>query len=432
VARLAPMTTPLDKAARARTHVLVHHPGSNHLAYELVAGLQQGGFACDFDTGFFYTQDGAAARITRQLPEGWRGRVERELKRRSHAGVDPRRLRFLAWPEIAYVALNRMGLPPDPLARVVGWRNEIFDRWVAKHVRRERPQIVVGHDSSALLAQHAAREVGAVSVLNQVIGHIDAGLDIFREEAERAPEFAETLTVPPAWIVERCRQEALEADHVLVPSEYVRDTLVVRGTKADRITILPYGVDIERFRPQPREPGQPFRILFVGTLSQRKGIKYLLEAMRRLKLPNTELLLVGRSVGSAAAFQPYEGLFRHVPHVPYHEVHRLFAQADVFVYPSLHEGSAFASYEALASGIPVIATPNTGSVVRDGVDGYLVPPRDVDALVDRIERLYRDPALRAAMGASARHRAEEFTWTAYRARLTATFDGLSADRSLSK
>ncbi|HEX9462818.1 MAG TPA: glycosyltransferase family 4 protein [Alphaproteobacteria bacterium] len=419
-------------AARPGTRVLVHHPGSNHLAYELVAGLQQAGFACDLDTGFFYTPDGLAARLTRTLPTRWRGRVERELKRRSHPAVDPRRLRLLAWPELAYVALNRLGLPPGPLARVVGWRNEVFDRWVAARVRRERPRIVVGHDSSALLAQRAARDIGAVSVLNQVIGHIDAGLEIFREEAEQAPEFAETLTVPPQWIVERCRGEALEADRVLVPSDYVQDTLVQRGTPAERIAVLPYGVDVERFRPRPSGERKSFRLLFVGSLSQRKGIKYLLEAVRRLKLPDAELVLVGRMIGSAAAFHPYDGLFRHVTHVPYHEVHGLYADADVFVYPSLHEGSAFATYEALASGLPVIATPNTGSVVRDEIDGFLVPPRDVDALMAKIELLYRDRTRRAEMARSARARAEEFTWSAYRARLAALFDGFVADRSLSK
>lgn len=409
--------------------VLVHHPGSNHLAYELVAALQASGLPTDFDTGFFYTESGLAARLARLLPPGRRAAIERELKRRSHKGVDPARLRFLASPEIAYVALNRLGLAPEPLARVVGWRNEIFDRWVAARVRREKPAFVVGHDSSALLSQRAAREVGSLSVLNQVIGHIEAGIEVFREEGERAPEFAETLVVPPDWIVERCRIEAVEADRVLVPSEYVRDTLIARGTKPERIAVIPYGVDSERFRPAAKPSGQKFRILFVGSLSQRKGIKYLLEAVKRLKLPDAELVLVGRRIGSEAAFAPYDGVFRHVPHVPYHEVHRLFAEADLFVYPSLHEGSAFATYEAMASGLPVVATPNTGSVVRDKVDGFIVPPRDVEALMERIELLYRDPERRRAMGASARRRAEAYTWGAYRERVAGFFAGLTAERS---
>src|SRR5262249_8217957 len=141
------------------------------------------------------------------------------------------------------------------------------------------------------------------------------------------------------------------------------------------------GVDVARFRPGGPRPRGQFRILFVGTLSQRKGIRYLLEAARRLRLPDAELVLAGRMVGSETAFAPYRDVFRHVTHVPYHEVHALYQDADVFVYPSLHEGSAFAVFEALASGLPVICTPNTGSVVRDGVEGFLVPVRDVDAIM---------------------------------------------------
>ncbi|MCA3268574.1 MAG: glycosyltransferase family 4 protein, partial [Azospirillum sp.] len=159
------------------------------------------------------------------------------------------------------------------------------------------------------------------------------------------------------------------------------------------------------------------------------GIKYLLEAAKRAAIPGMELVCVGKLAGGEAAFAPYANVFRHVRHVPFHEVHALFQTADVFAYPSLHEGSAFASYEALASGLPVVCTPNTGSVVRDGVEGYLVAPRDVDALVDRLRALHRDPDLRARMATAARARAEEFTWAHYGARLSAWLDrelGISA------
>jgi glycosyltransferase involved in cell wall biosynthesis len=169
-------------------------------------------------------------------------------------------------------------------------------------------------------------------------------------------------------------------------------------------------------------------MLFVGSLSQRKGIKYLLEAVRRLNLPNSELLLVGKMVANPDALKPYAGLFRHVPHVPYHEVHTLYQDADIFVYPSLHEGSAFATYEALASGLPVVATAETGSVVRDGEEGFIVQMRDVEGLMARIEQLYRNPALRAEMALKARACAEEFTWAHYRARINRHFDSLASRR----
>ncbi|HEX6979635.1 MAG TPA: glycosyltransferase family 4 protein [Alphaproteobacteria bacterium] len=424
-----PTTKPEDPAVaamRAGRRVLVHHPGTNHLAYELVAGLQKGGFDCAFHTGFFYAPTGRLARAVGLLPAAVRAPIERELRRRANTEIDPRRVRLRPLPEAIHIAMGRLGASPDRLARVIGWRNDILDRAVAREIRRRPPHVVIGHDGSALLSGRAAREVGAVSILNQVVGHIGAALKLFREESALAPEFAETMVETPAEIVARQEAEIREADGILVPSDYVRDTLIERGAPAERIFVLPYGVDIERFRPAPPRERKGFRLLFVGQLSQRKGIRYLLEAVKRLKLPDAELILVGKMIGRDAALAGYRDVFRHVAHVPYHEVHRLFQDADIFVYPSLHEGSALAIYEALASGLPVVTTPNSGSVVRDGQDGFLVPIRDVEALMEKIERLYRDRDLRAAMALSARARACEFTWAHYRTRLNRYIDGFAS------
>ncbi|MFN8758636.1 MAG: glycosyltransferase family 4 protein [Tagaea sp.] len=414
---------------RAECLGLIGHPGSNHLAYQLVAALQFAGYDARFETGLFWTGAGLLPKLTALLPGRLRAAVERDLKRRSHAGVDPARVTFQPVPELMYVASTRLKLSAERQLAAIAWRNEVFDSNFAELVRRSNPRFVIGHDSSALRAQRTAQSAGALAILNQVIGHIEAGLDIFAEEAHRAPEFAETLPLPPARVIDICRREAIEADRVIVPSDYVRDTLSARGVDPARVFVLPYGVDTARFRPAPRAPDGKFRVLFVGGLSQRKGIKYLLEAAKRAAIPGMELVCVGKLAGGEAAFAPYANVFRHVRHVPFHEVHALFQTADVFAYPSLHEGSAFASYEALASGLPVVCTPNTGSVVRDGVEGYLVAPRDVDALVDRFRALHRDPDLRARMATAARARAEEFTWAHYGARLSAWLDrelGISA------
>ena len=194
---------------------------------------------------------------------------------------------------------------------------------------------------------------------------------------------------------------------------------------AERISLLPYGVDLERFRPRadPARDG-PLRLLFVGQLSQRKGLSYLLEALRRLPPGSCRATLVGPLVAEPAALAPYAGLFEHRPAVPHHEVHGLFAAADLFVYPSLHEGSALAIYEALASGLPVVCTPASGSVVQEGVEGLLVPPADAEALAAAIVALAADEPRRLAMAAAARRRAEDFGWDAYRRRLGAILERL--------
>lgn len=409
---------------RAAIRGLIGHPGSNHLAYQLVAALQKAGYDASFETGLFWTGRGLLPKLTGLLPAVIRTRVERELKRRSHPGVDPARVSFQPVPELMYVASTRLKLSAERQLAAIAWRNDVFDAQFAQRVLAERPRFTIGHDSSALLAQRATQSYGGLAILNQVIGHIRSGLDLFAEEARLAPEFAETLPLPPQRVIAQCATEAIVADRVIVPSDYVRDTMVANGVDPARVFVLPYGVDTNRFRPpeRPRDPDGKFRVLFVGALTQRKGIKYLLEAAKRADIPGLELVCVGKLVGDPAAFAPYVDVFRHVRHVPFHEVHRLFQTADVFAYPSLHEGSAFASYEALASGLPVVCTPNTGSVVRDGEEGFVVPVRDVEALVDRLRRLARDPDLRARMATAARARAEDFTWAHYGARLATWLD----------
>jgi glycosyltransferase involved in cell wall biosynthesis len=155
----------------------------------------------------------------------------------------------------------------------------------------------------------------------------------------------------------------------------------------------------------------------------------LLEAWKRLQLIDAELVIAG---GIDAEID--RQFRREVPanvrwlhHVPSAAVHRLYQSSDVFVLPSLSEGSALVIYEAMASGLPVIVTPNSGSVARDGVDGYVVPSRNVSAIAERLEWLHGHPDLRIQMGAAARHLIlEKYTWQHYRRRLAAAYAALAA------
>ena len=131
--------------------------------------------------------------------------------------------------------------------------------------------------------------------------------------------------------------------------------------------------------------------------------------------------------GDGEALKQYRDIFTHIRNVPYSELPRYYQSADIFVYPSLHEGSALAIYEALASGLPVVTTFNSGSVVRDGIEGYVVPVQDPDAIKDKIEFLYHNFQLRKKMGVAARLRAETFSWEAYKARIAGIYKKISLE-----
>jgi glycosyltransferase involved in cell wall biosynthesis len=139
-------------------------------------------------------------------------------------------------------------------------------------------------------------------------------------------------------------------------------------------------------------------------VSLRKGIGYLLEAMSRLSLPDSELVLRGTLLPeSKDILAPCDGRFRLQPPLPRAGMRDLYSQASVLVLPSIEDGFGQVIVQAMACGLPVIATTNTGGpdVITDGKDGFIVPIRDARAIADRLDYLYRNPDARAAMGRAA-------------------------------
>lgn len=286
-----------------------------------------------------------------------------------------------------------------------------------------------------------AKAKGVLCVLNYPLAHHRFTRRYLLEEADRQPAFASTLNSHdyPGCYERRLAAEIELADRILVGSSFVRESFIAEGVPAEKMVVIPYGTDTHLFEPIEENPSQhdKLRLLFVGQIGQRKGISYLLEAVRRLDSRDHSLTLVGQIQGDGQALAPYRHLFHRIPHVPRAELREIYRQADVFVFPTLVEGMPLVVLEAMASGLPVITTPNgPGDIVRDGIDGFLVPPRDVNAVVDRLERLRADPKLRAEMGWNARQRAQEYSWAAYRqaavAHLQNWLDGTEPLRSLSR
>jgi len=220
---------------------------------------------------------------------------------------------------------------------------------------------------------------------------------------------------------ERFLEEYELATLVVVLSEKAAESFRVAGFPDEKLFYLPRGVDVERFKPGMRPP--IFRAIFSGALIKRKGIHHLLEAWHRLNLRDAELWLLG-SIHDEA--KPYLKQFgrENVRVLGFkRDLENYLNQGSVYVFPSRLEGSAKTIYEAAASGLPMITTREAGDVVRDGVEGIIVQPGDVDAIAAAIEHLYRRPEIVASMGGAARQRAvENFTWDHYRTRLLGAYE----------
>jgi glycosyltransferase involved in cell wall biosynthesis len=279
-------------------------------------------------------------------------------------------------------------------------------------------QAVVASYGTGRYAFEAVHRSGGRAVLSYPIAHNGFQARLYAEEAQLAPEFAAALPrldlLPPEYS-ERLEVECALADRILVGSSFVQQSFIAMGIDARKISVTPYGVDAELFTPRvgPRRDAL-FRALFVGQIGQRKGMSYLFQAYERFRRPDSELHVVGNYVAGQQVYARYAHLYRYTANVPHRQLPSLFHEADVFVFPSLIEGMPLVVLEAMACGVPVITTSHGPcDIVRDGIDGFLVPIRDPEAITMRLDQLYRDPDLRAQLGSNARQQAMRHTWQAY-------------------
>lgn len=313
---------------------------------------------------------------------------------------------------------KRIRLPCLDAKRWYYLRNLYFDRRV-KNLLKEGCDIFHGWNSQCLFSLREAQRRGIVTVVERSSSHILTQMELIKEEYE-----THDIRLKPELdvVIERCLKEYEVADYISVPSRFVYDSFLKRSFDRKRLILIPLGIEIEKYQPGEKKD-RIFRVLFMGQVSLRKGVQYLLKAFSELKLKNAELLLIG-GIGKDVKriFKEYEKKV-NLKHIPWsNDLGSICQQSSIFVSPSIEEGSALVNYIAMACGLPVITTFNSGSPVRDGKDGFLVPIRDVNTLKEKILYFYEKPQEIKTMGTSAREEIENYTWSKYGAELIKVYE----------
>ena len=406
--------------------LLFSHPFGNNHAHQAALAVQEAGLLAELWTSFHWTPGN---RAERWLPAA----LARQFGRRAFPPAVRDRIHMAPLREV-----GRMLAPRLPGGRWLD-RHETgpcsvdgvfraMDRTVARRLRRLAGTKTLGgvyaYEDGAAATFREARRQGLRCFYDLPIGYWRAGRAIFDEEAEREPAWAPTLTGradSPAKLA-RKDEELSAADAVFVASTFTRQTLGSAPGLRAPVHVVPYGAPpVPDDLPPPAARGQgPLRVFFAGSLGQRKGLSYLLEAVRRFDASQVELTLLGhKTVENCAPLDAAVRAHRWIPSLPHAEVLAEMARQDVLVFPSLFEGFGLVILEAMSRGLPVIATAHTAGpdVIDDGTDGFLVPIRSADAIAEKLDSLLVQPGQLLDMKHAARRKAAALGWEAHRRRL---------------
>jgi glycosyltransferase involved in cell wall biosynthesis len=300
--------------------------------------------------------------------------------------------------------LSRTGrVPALVTAKLGSWNALAFDRYTAAKIDAEECDALIAISGAGLLTGARVQRRGGRFICDRGSTHQRFQEAIVLEEYKRWG-----LPMPLAKPHLVVREEAIyaQADAITVPSSVARRSFVEMGVAAEKVHVIPYGVRLDKFTPGAAPPpAESFELLFAGGVSLRKGIPYLLEAFARLSHPRKHLTIAGSissEIRPLLARLPTAEVTFTGP-LPQPELARRMSASHALVLPSVEEGLALVQGQAMACGCPAIATFAAGAedLFTDGVEGFIVPGRDVTALTARMQQLADDSGLQRQMSAAA-------------------------------
>jgi glycosyltransferase involved in cell wall biosynthesis len=397
--------------------ILLSHPTANQNVRQTALALAEASMLAEFWTCLNWRQ---GTLLDRSL--GAVGRIRSELRRRSFPPELAPYLRTFAWREWGRQLAGQLGWK-----RLTKYESGFFsvdavylslDRRLARRLTNSSNiSAVYAYDAGALETFRRAKRLGLKCIYEHPIIYWRKVRELQREEAELHPEWAPTLGAlsDSEDKLARKDEELSLADLIVTASSFSKESLAAAPGVHAPVRVIPYGAALLGQKRVPNDISRPLRVLFVGALTQAKGLSYLLEAVTRLG-GAIDFTLVGRRVSETTPSAALLAKYRWIPSLPHEELLREMSHHDVLVLPSLHEGFGLVLSEAMSQGLVVITTPQTGGpdLIADGADGFLVPIRSADAIEERLALLARDRERLLAMQTAAQDKAASLTWGNYR------------------
>jgi glycosyltransferase involved in cell wall biosynthesis len=394
------------------------HPTGNQFVRELLLALEEKGMLGTFHTSLGFP----ASTSTRFLPNP----IRAECARRTYP-LSQEKIR--ARPGREAVRLIAQKLRLSFLSKhETGWASvdqvyQDLDRAVAARIRsrdsRQNVGGVYGYEDGCLNTFQAAKKRGLKNFYDLPIAYWQTVRKLLEEERERLPEWEPTLvgTRDSSEKLERKTQELALADVVICPSAFVLNSVPAAEREKKTCVVAEFGSP-PRNGDAARRSGpdsDKLRVLFAGSMTQRKGLADVFAAMKLLKRHDVELIVMGSPIASMEFYRSQYPDFTYMSTRPHHEVLKLMQSCDVLVLPSIAEGRALVQQEAMANGLPLIITANTGGedLIVPGETGFLVPVRSPEKIAEKISWMADHRDLLPDMRAAAIRKADEYPWQRY-------------------
>ncbi|TKX71837.1 glycosyltransferase family 4 protein [Halorubrum sp. GN11GM_10-3_MGM] len=340
-------------------------------------------------------------------------------------GIPDEKVTHIRYPELIaqvgnrFQAVNKI-IPSqwnEPLSR---WKGMAFDKSVARKLEPAEDGIFLGFAGVSLESLQRANELGFTTVVERSSSHIRTQKEILDEEYLKYEQRESSISQQH---IKREEKEYDTADYVVMPSKFVQESFVEQGFNEEKVKCVPFGVN----PPEVQQVSDDTTyFIYSGSVTLRKGIQYLLPAWDSLDLTDVELIVtsnIDESVKPIVQDYKDDDSIQFLGWVD--DLYEWFGKSSAFVFPTLEEGSAMVVYEAMASGLPIITTFNSGWVGKDGKHGIEVPTRDSESVAEAIQYMYNNPEERKQMGENARdHITSNFTEDDYGERIFSEYQAM--------
>ncbi len=309
--------------------------------------------------------------------------------------------------------------------RAQAWIHQLFAQAAARHL--EGSTLIHGWSSVSEPALHWAKKNRVPFILERSSAHMAVQYQLLTDEYQKLG--LQWVATHPEVVAQELREYTM-ADRVAVPSLFVKNSFITQGFPETNLVHNPFGTDVNNFFPGSKSDNI-FRVVYAGSLSVRKGIGYLVQGFMKANLPESELLLIGgKTTETSLLLSGADQQVKCIGHVPQTTLVGYYHNSSVFVMPSIEEGLAMVQAQALACGLPLICTTNTGGEdllqmsgehpiehhgkIQEYPAGYLVPVHDSQAIAECLAKLSQNPSLlKAKQDAALSLRSSSLSWDTY-------------------